>query len=721
MGVSQQKSVFPVVTYTMTAIALLGLSCQALRPLAPKVVRNTFVANEEDFLLAGQTQNILWHEMGPEVFRLARQLDKPIFMLIGNSCSASGREADEKAFTGREIYEELQANYVCVRVDVGQYPSWGANFNMFSRASFAVDPYFQIRVLDPGGRLIATFGDGSPDSRFDNRWLNLFLKRLRDIVSENQSEEGTAPQESIEEDKQMQWLSSTDSQPLNIQRLSDEVTFDLNRRWQTPDYRGYRRLPSTAIQFLHRIGQHQVAMGELDRVLKTPIVDWVDGGFFRQGSRWDFGLVETDKIAVRNAEMAKVLAQAYVRTGRNVYRRLAVMTVDALLHDFAKGRSIRAFRIGLATELGRNPRCSFPPKLLRENLTEDERQFVRTHFGLRVETNPQMIIQLPDIDLLDSKDEPTRLQATKLLGKLRTLGQANEVTYGEVDQLDVTAFSLARILETCRLLELPEEEATAFRFIDNLGPFEVMSGDVIHSLRQGNGDYAELGDYLCYADLMLQYYRATGWDDALRRGSMRLVRALDRFADTHSGVLLDAVSPDKALWPKSYPRPSVLDTFRESNSAMAIRLCTQYSQVLKSLEKSPLGDKQISVLTRFASDSVDRFQPVMENYLSSLEVERRKDASLPIDRLPGLGIDGAGLMVASIDERTGYGWIVVGPTAIADAKVLERVSPESFVVPVALPRREGYSDLASGVYGISDGKVTQKLTLSEAISALSGK
>jgi len=271
------------------------------------------------------------------------------------------------------------------------------------------------------------------------------------------------------------------------------------------------------------------------------------------------------------------------------------------------------------------------------------------------------------------------------------------------------------------LLELPEEEATAFRFIDNLGPFEVMSGDVIHSLRQGNGDYAELGDYLCYADLMLQYYRATGWDDALRRGSMRLVRALDRFADTHSGVLLDAVSPDKALWPKSYPRPSVLDTFRESNSAMAIRLCTQYSQVLKSLEKSPLGDKQISVLTRFASDSVDRFQPVMENYLSSLEVERRKDASLPIDRLPGLGIDGAGLMVASIDERTGYGWIVVGPTAIADAKVLERVSPESFVVPVALPRREGYSDLASGVYGISDGKVTQKLTLSEAISALSGK
>lgn len=712
---ARHNSVFPVVTATLVVVSIIGVSCQALRPFTPKVVRSGFKVSPEDYIAAGQYQHIDWREMGPDVFRDARTQDKPIFMLIGNNCSASAREADAKAFTAREVYEQLQAKFICVRVDVGQYPSWATTFNPFLRAAFGVDPYFQIRVLDPSGNLLATFGEGNPASRYDAGWLNTFLQRLRDIVNEVQGGETLQTRESSEEAAQYRWLDRTESGPINLPHLIDSISTDLARLNSDPTRRGYRRISPLAIQFLTRVGHGAKGKAYLDQLLTSPIVDWIDGGFFRHGTRWDYGLVETDKLAVKNAEMAETLAQAYSRTKRPIYKYLAVATIRCLLNDFGKAQSIRSFRLDELDEAGRSTRNSFSPRVLRENFDSDDREWLRENFGLRVETNPQMIVRMPNLDIVEHETEKVDV----MLQRLRTLVADVPLNLDEPRQLDVTAFVIARVLSACRMLGAAEEHELAMGYVRSLDIFVSGRTDVVHSLRQVGSDYAELGDYLCYSDAMLQSFRSLGRPESLESGVTRLLRALDLFKGSKSGLLNDALSPNSGLWPKSYPQPSVLDTFRESNSAIAIRLCTQYAHILRHVTEPPCSEDDIQKLEDFARLSVARFHPVLENYLSTSELELRQNPEYRPDRLPGLGIEAAGLMRAAIEQQSGFGLLVFGPDSLSEAAQLQRRFPEAFISALPYALLPGYQGRTSGVIRLAAGAADQVLSFEDAISLVS--
>lgn len=687
-----QRPSFTATAAIVTILSLLGLASKYLARFTPDPPANRMAVESGDFLRQGMLQPVDWRPFSSQAFAEARRLNRVIMLVIGTGGSMYGRQFDQSIFSDLETAELINRMVVPIRVDALDMPRYASAYLPLSRARLPWARGFQILFLDSRGRLIA---DGTRIGAFRPPGQTEFAVLLADV-----RELAAAI------DRPDSTFLPGSAQAADIERIMDPTTAALPDFWQQDadlvaqgrwadggmDWVGDVRLHPAALRYMLVRGDIAGLTTALDQLLSSPVVDWLDGGFFSGVSRQPGGSRHFDKIAVQNAEMAQVLAQASAITGNPVYEAVARATFDALLTEFLVDGYIAAIRRGDEYRIYRSRRASITPRSLREALPPAEREWAREHLGLRIESNPSMVIRLSDPAVMVEQAETF----ATVVGKLRD-NQRYRPQYLGRRYVSVHAYVVARLLATARVLG-DEELVTRLNWaIERAERFRA-GDDLSHVMHRTDVPPPYLGDYLAYSDLALQDFLTHGSVAAYERGLRVLTRAMSLFESDVSGIWYSGLGDVPDPGPEGVRVPEILDGDRESLTASMIRLMNNYGRLLRN-ENAAQGDPHVALaqsLCQSASASVSRFGRL------SAQISAK----------------GSGFFAAAASILDDAHVVVVGPQAIAQANALARRIPSRLVAPAVGLVRPDLQARPPGFYIIDRDQIEGPLTADEVVDRL---
>lgn len=685
-----RKPGFGVVSLAVVLVTLLGIIAKVAAPYLPRPDPNALATEGADFLRQGGRERIDWQRPSQESFALARRLNRPIFLLVGTDYSQTGRFADNEVFSDPEVQALLESNVICMRVDGVDQPEWLHSFLPISRAKLNFTPGFQMWMLDPSGQQYDYLSPLQLNPFNARTFLEAMLESLRKLTDLRRPESAQSPPGAVQASDlaALQSLSPADPYPaLDFLNLLGSQSDPVHGGFPVRDTQYLR---SGIYRYLLTAGELEPLKMTLDPALQSGIVDWLDGGFFRASFTRDWSFVQVDKYSAPNAEMAWILTVLAQSTGDEFYALLARQTVDALLTDLSRNGYVLACRKGDDGLRGRSRRASFSVRFLRDlvnakRLTSTELDFARNYLGLRVETNPQMLVRVADRKLFV---ESQAKAAEQTLAKLRDAKKDVPRALNQGRYLDVNGFVCARLLSIARLTGDIGLRQKAMALADALEPFRA-GDDVLHSLDADRERRGTLGDYVAYAEALLEVFRTTGDATRLDGGLQVLKRAHFLFATDAPGLWNTTIPNAQKPWAANSVAPDVFDFEVESLGARTIRVCRAYGELFPA------------------------------------EQELRMEAQGALDRIgalvPELGPPAAGLMTVQTEAfRHGKTVFAVGPAALEQVAILSRKFPFRLVAPAAGSVRQDLQKKGAGIYIVSYDSVNGPLNVADTESALAG-
>ncbi len=271
-----------------------------------------------------------WYPWGKEAFDRARKENKPIFLSIGYSTCHWCHVMERESFENEGVAKILNKYFVAIKVDRERRPD--------------IDETYMIATQ------IITRSGGWPNSLFLTPDLKPFFAGTyfpRDVFAGLLSKVGE------------QWAENQQALVEDGEKISDVIKKVLNRRVAarsiTPDILekagreilkradafngGFDTAPKfpnepTLMFLLQLAAGHQnkkaleVVTKTLDFMLDGGIHDHVGGGFHRYATDNFWRIPHFEKMLYNQAQMVRVLLQAYRLTGKKRYARAAERTIS---------------------------------------------------------------------------------------------------------------------------------------------------------------------------------------------------------------------------------------------------------------------------------------------------------------------------------------------------------------------------------------------------------
>jgi uncharacterized protein YyaL (SSP411 family) len=673
MALSGRKASFPVVSSLVVILAAISAAAFILRPKIPAPDPTPLEGVVGDYVRAAARQQIPWRTLGPEAFAEARRRGMPILLAVGAPWSRAGRLADATAFADEEITERLRRDYVCIRIDAAENPEWAKALIPVTRAQVGAEGGLQLYFFDSKAQLFSSMLRRFPLGGVESNSMRAALDRADEDLTRfaRNPEVGPRPGELQAADRALLIAPAASDAAIDASRHFEWIARNTHPRYGGAPMNGFQFLRPTMWRLLTASGQIDLLRRSLDPALRTGIVDWLDGGFFRLAEDDDWRRIEFDKIASQNAEMAAALALAYRLAGDPLYRYLAERTADTLTDSFANLGSVRAYRLSDEAPDGRSARSSFSPRLLRELFEPNEREWLRDNLGLRVEDNPQMVPELVRREAFDTERE----RLDRFLLRMHRGKRRSPATYGAEGLLDVNGTVVARLYEAARLLADEPRRAKAARLFGGLRRWRAGKDDVVHSIQTGGASSPYLKDYLAYADAALQRFLAEGDDQAFRDGFQVLSRGAFLFS-SGQGRFDNGRFGSLAPGLEALDMPDVFDDPGESSSATMLRLLYSYGTLAQGGDLGPRGALMLTEAQALARQSAAVVNRVA-NFTS-------------------------GLVAADLLRRRGLAVVAVGRDAVSVASEMARLAIADLVAPATGPVRPDLGRRPPGLY-VLDG------------------
>ncbi|MCW5943116.1 MAG: DUF255 domain-containing protein [Fimbriimonadaceae bacterium] len=671
-----QRPSFRVVTYVLATLVVVGLVMSRLEAGSGGDEPNELRSATEPYLRQAADQRVHWHRLSPALFEQARRLDRMVLVVVGNAWSRAGRIADDIVFRDLELRVYLNRNYLCARVDMAEQPEWGAFVYPLSRAEMRFQYDLQMLVFEPDGKLFRTILRKHREEPLEPIHIRGRLQEFRRELERKRRLDPAIVSAHARQQDDLDRLESAVSTTGTIPFFghTEALVRSANRRFGGFPVRNeptvipsFQPLLPAAWRFLLLTGRYDEFRTTLDPALRSHVVDWVDGGFFKQAALLNWVGVELDKPAVENAEMMAMLAQAARVLREPAYDTFAESAWFTLTRRFWTTEDlVPAARVGDEGYRERSRRSSFGPRRLAQTLEPPKERWAVAHLGMVVENNVQMLVRVSDWGMLRASSPEFR----EVLSQLRAEASKEPETYAGYGYTDVNATVVARMLDTARLWGRPEPMDQACRLYEalrnRLGP----DADVPHRFLEPRTP-GRLNDHLAWADACLAYYVARGDVAALNAGRRALARAIERFRTRSPFVLGVAVGEASAAIDLNVPE--VADAFGESGAAKAIRLAHAYGFLTLGSKGETLAG---AALMTWASTSA--------HHLTSLGV--------------GLAPMTTALFCAALQTEENTYLVWTGPHAVAEAGRLAARSPNRSVFPIVPGVRPDLAAARPGPY-----------------------
>ena len=491
---------------------------------------NKLINETSPYLLLHAHNPVDWYPWGPEALERAKAEDKAIFLSVGYSTCYWCHVMERKVFADPDIAGMMNEMFISIKVDREERPDLDEIYmtatQIMTRSGGWPNSVFLTPDLHP-------FYAGTyfpPVDSHNRPGFPRVLKTLHDYWVNRRDEVVEHGLKITEVIRQATGggLGETDESALERKLISSAIEF--LRSSYIPAYGGFGDAPKfpspTNLELLlseyDRTEDEQLLKmitRTLDMMAYGGIYDQIGGGFHRYSVDAKWLVPHFEKMLYDNAQLAKVYLQAYQRTQKPLYRRVAEEIFEFVFREMTSPEGGFYSAIDAETDAEEGKYYVWTEEEIRDVLGRRESKRLMKVYGVTKGPNfeGKNILYLPtpiaNVAKAEEKSEEKLLmQLEPLKAKLLNAREKRERPLLDTkvivnwNGLMIDAFALGyEVLKDVRYREAAEQAAT---FI--LEDMKNSNGGLMHTYRDGVLKYdGYLDDYAFLVRGLLGLYQAT--------------------------------------------------------------------------------------------------------------------------------------------------------------------------------------------------------------------
>jgi len=293
------------------------------------------LANETSpYLLQHKDNPVDWYAWGEEALSRAREEDRPILLSIGYSSCHWCHVMERESFEDAETAAYMNEHFVCIKLDREERPDIDAIYMEASQAMTGAGGWPLNVFLTPEQ---VPFYAGTYFPPDDLRGMPSWRRVLEAVVEAwtERRDEIRAGAGRIVQRLQGAALLAPSDDPIDPSRF-DEAIAALRRQYDSR-FGGFGEAPkfppASAIEFLLRRGETQMAYHTLRGMASGGMYDQVGGGFARYSVDERWLVPHFEKMLYDNALLARAYLHGWQVLGDPLLREVSERTLDWALRE----------------------------------------------------------------------------------------------------------------------------------------------------------------------------------------------------------------------------------------------------------------------------------------------------------------------------------------------------------------------------------------------------
>jgi len=487
---------------------------------------NRLSGETSPYLLQHADNPVDWWPWGEEAMREAARRDVPLLVSVGYSachwCHVMAHESFEDPETARLMNE----HFVNVKVDREERPDVDAVYMSATQAMTGQGGWPMTVFATPEGHPFYC-GTYFPRPQFQRLLTGLHHAWAHD--RENVLKQGAKVVEALNS------AGTLPSGPLPTAATLDQAVANLRESFD-PVRGGFGSAPkfppSMVLEFLLRMGEHDMSGKTLEAMARGGIYDQLAGGFARYSVDAGWVVPHFEKMLYDNALLLRVYTHWWTTAHEPLARRVALETAEWLLSELRTPEGGFASALDADTEGQEGKFYVWTPEQLRDVLGPDDGDWaVRVFEVTGTFEHGTSVLQL-----LKDPDDPERLARVRA----RLLAAREERVRPERDDKVVASWNglaIAALAEAGIVFDRPDlvEAATAAAVL--LDEVHVEGARLLRTSRDGQAgrNAGVLEDYANVAEGLIALHGVTGEARWFRLAETLLDTVLDRFGDGSGG------------------------------------------------------------------------------------------------------------------------------------------------------------------------------------------
>ncbi len=308
--------------------------------------------------LAGQTSPYLlqhlhnpvdWYAWGPEALGRAKKEGRPIFLSIGYAACHWCHVMERESFESEEIAKFLNENFVAIKVDREERPDLDEIYMNAVQIMTGQGGWPLSVFLTPDGKPFFGGTYFPPDDRYGRAGFLAVLRKIHEIWTTRPAEVAQSAEQMTERlrgigDSATGALDGEMAGRPEMARAAAEVAGRFDEEWG-----GFGAAPkfppeSTLALLLREHARSEeklpLRMVEttLDRMALGGMYDQVGGGFARYSTDEKWLVPHFEKMLYNQALLVPVYMDAWLLTGKPLYRRIVEETLDFVRREMTDSR-----------------------------------------------------------------------------------------------------------------------------------------------------------------------------------------------------------------------------------------------------------------------------------------------------------------------------------------------------------------------------------------------
>ena len=302
---------------------------------------NRLIDETSPYLLQHANNPVDWYPWGEEALGRAREEDKPILLSIGYSACHWCHVMERESFENDAIAEIMNRHFVNIKVDREERPDLDAVYMEAVQMLTGSGGWPMTVFLTPDGK---PFYGGTYFPPVDRHNMPGFPRLLETVAQAYRNSHSEIQRVTGQLTEQM---GRTANMPRGTGALDESILHNAYNQLATNfDYQngGVGSAPkfpqAMTLEVLLRYyanGHNDRARSMLDLTLEKMarggIYDQVGGGFHRYSTDAFWLVPHFEKMLYDNALLARLYLEAWLATGRGLYRRIVEETLDYALRE----------------------------------------------------------------------------------------------------------------------------------------------------------------------------------------------------------------------------------------------------------------------------------------------------------------------------------------------------------------------------------------------------
>lgn len=303
---------------------------------------NRLIHQKSPYLLQHAHNPVDWYPWDEEAFKIARQLDKPIFLSIGYATCHWCHVMERESFEDPQIAQMLNETFINIKVDREELPEVDNLYMEFAQTMMAGAAGWPLNIiLTPQLRPFFAATYLPPVSSQGLIGLNDLIARIKEVWVGDERERIEEQAETIVTVFKDNIRAEGDKLP-NHEEV--EACADLIFKLADPIYGGMRGRPKFPIgyqanfmlRYLSTSGDSRAAFfveKTLDMMHRGGIYDHLGGGFSRYSIDEAWQIPHFEKMLYDNALLISAYREAWEATKKPLYRQVSEAICDYILRD----------------------------------------------------------------------------------------------------------------------------------------------------------------------------------------------------------------------------------------------------------------------------------------------------------------------------------------------------------------------------------------------------